>query len=171
MSTTGRFMLATCFTWPTKCGLMSQSGPSFHATWWAPTGWPTKRYSISLRQSMNTACGCCVQELLRFLRFQVLHGAKCSTARAGGLCRFVSTILPVRRRRAIIAGRRLTIAVPALTFVLSADLTLACGRFTNPAKAAFDGDPFGGKLNGFFSHGDTDRHQRPARASCSTSAS
>ena len=25
-------MLATFFTWPTKCGLMSQSGPSFHAT-------------------------------------------------------------------------------------------------------------------------------------------
>ncbi len=28
----GRFMLATFFTWPTKCGLTSQSGPSFHAT-------------------------------------------------------------------------------------------------------------------------------------------
>ena len=50
-------MLATFFTWPTKCGLMSQSGPSFHATCCAPTGWPTKKYSISLRQSMNTACG------------------------------------------------------------------------------------------------------------------
>jgi hypothetical protein len=32
----------------------------------------------------------------------------------------------------------------------SADLTPACGRFTNPAKAAFDRNPLGGKLNGFF---------------------
>jgi hypothetical protein len=26
----------------------------------------------------------------------------------------------------------------------------ACGRSTNPAKAAFDRNPLGGKLNGFF---------------------
>src|SRR5512134_790663 len=50
-------MLATFFTWPTKWGLISQSGPSFHATWCEPTGWPTKKYSISLRQSTNTADG------------------------------------------------------------------------------------------------------------------
>ena len=68
ISTTGRFMLATFFTCPTKWGLISQSGPSFHATWCAPTGWPTKKYSISDRQSMKTADGCWCRQLVRLAR-------------------------------------------------------------------------------------------------------
>ena len=61
MSTTGRsakFAPAIFFTWPTKCGLSSHSGPSYHGTIIAPTGWPTNMYSISLRQSTKIAFGC-----------------------------------------------------------------------------------------------------------------
>src|SRR5687767_10118520 len=60
MSTIGRvawLVPASFFTLPTKCGLTSQSAPSFHATCSALTGWPTNRYSISLRTSMNSASG------------------------------------------------------------------------------------------------------------------
>src|SRR5690606_18717341 len=59
MSRIGRWppLPASFFTSPTKCGLISQSGPSFHDTWMAPTGWPTKRNSISLRTSISRASG------------------------------------------------------------------------------------------------------------------
>jgi hypothetical protein len=56
---------------------------------------------------------------------------------------------------------QLTIDAATLTLILGADLIrvrllvwyahpTACGRFTNTAKAAFDRNPLGGKLNGFF---------------------
>src|SRR6186713_3330767 len=73
-------MLATFFTCPTKCGLISQSGPSFHATCCAPTGWPTNRYSISLRQSTNTACGFFCRNSLASLGFRCFMRRKRSTA-------------------------------------------------------------------------------------------
>src|SRR5436190_15123682 len=78
----GRFMLATFLTCPTKCGLISQSGPSFHATCCAPTGWPTNRYSISLRQSTNTACGFFCRNSWASLGLRCFMPRKRSTARA-----------------------------------------------------------------------------------------
>src|SRR5204863_3496380 len=56
-------------------------------------------------------------------------------------------------------GTELTRRATTLTLSISADLIrmrlfsahpTACGRFTNAAKAAFDRNPLGGKLNGFF---------------------
>jgi hypothetical protein len=52
----------------------------------------------------------------------------------------------------------LTRRAAGLTLTSSADLIrvfasmrpAACGRSTNAAKAAFDRNPLGGKLNGFF---------------------
>jgi hypothetical protein len=56
-----------------------------------------------------------------------------------------------------LAGPELTRRVPGLTLTTSADLIrvfarirpAACGRSTNAAKAVFDRNPLGGKLNGF----------------------
>jgi hypothetical protein len=56
---------------------------------------------------------------------------------------------------------QLTTSAPTLTLIIGADLIrvrlldlyahpTACGRFTNTAKAAFDRNPLGGRLNGFF---------------------
>ena len=41
----------------TKSGLIVQSGSSIHAMCTAPTGCPTKRYSMVERTSMSTAAG------------------------------------------------------------------------------------------------------------------
>src|SRR6185312_15634696 len=48
---------AIFFTWPTKWVLSSHSAPSYHGIITAPMGWPTNMYSISLRQSTNSASG------------------------------------------------------------------------------------------------------------------
>ena len=89
ISTTGRFMLATFFTCPTKWGLISQSGPSFQATWWAPTGWPTKKYSISDRQSMKTADGFWCRSSCASRGFRCFMGRQSSMAAAPALWRLV----------------------------------------------------------------------------------
>jgi hypothetical protein len=57
-----------------------------------------------------------------------------------------------------LAAPELTRRTAGLTLAISADLIrvfagmrpAACGRSTNAAKAAFDRNPLGGKLNGFF---------------------
>ena len=49
MRTTGRFMLATFFTCPTKCGLISQSGPSF---------WDPLHAAFSAHARMDFAAAC-----------------------------------------------------------------------------------------------------------------
>jgi len=57
-----------------------------------------------------------------------------------------------------LAAPELTTHAAGLTLINSADLIrvfasmrpAACGRSTNAAKAAFDRNPLGGKLNGFF---------------------
>jgi hypothetical protein len=56
------------------------------------------------------------------------------------------------------AAPELTRGAAGLTLIASADLIrvfpsmrpAACGRSTNAAKAAFDRNPLGGKLTGFF---------------------
>ena len=67
-------MLATFFTWPTKCGLMSQSGPSFH-------GDVLRAHRMADEEVLHLAAAVdedrlrvASQQVLGFLGFQVLHG-------------------------------------------------------------------------------------------------
>ena len=85
-------MLAILRTWPTKCGLMSQSGPSFHARG-LRADWMADKQIFHFAAAVDEHClRVLVQEFEGFAGLQVLHSGNSSTAVRTRICRLVRPI-------------------------------------------------------------------------------